>query len=65
MTRNEILNSVPGIEVDTARTLQADLPELGEGSVERISALAGLTPMNRAKAENGKENEVFKADVQT
>ncbi|MDR2757371.1 MAG: IS110 family transposase [Planctomycetaceae bacterium] len=49
--RNEILNSVPGIGVDTARTLQADLPELGEGSVERISALAGLAPMNR---ESGK-----------
>jgi transposase len=49
--RKKILQSIPGIGVDTVRTLQADLPELGNGNAEKISALAGLVPQNR---ESGK-----------
>ncbi|MDR2172310.1 MAG: IS110 family transposase [Planctomycetaceae bacterium] len=49
--RKKILQSIPGIGVDTVRTLQADMPELGEGSAEKISALAGLAPQNK---ESGK-----------
>jgi transposase len=49
--RKKILQSIPGIGPDTVRTLQADLPELGKGSVERMSTLAGLAPLNH---ESGK-----------
>jgi len=43
----ELLTSVPGIGQTTARTLLAELPELGQIGRREIAALAGLAPINR------------------
>lgn len=43
----DLLVSVPGIGVTTARAMQADLPELGTLSRKAIAKLAGLAPINR------------------
>lgn len=45
--REDLLTSVPGIGPATARTLIAELPELGSLDRRRIASLAGLAPMNR------------------
>jgi transposase len=45
--KEEILRSVPGVGPTTARTLLAELPELGHCSNRQISSLAGLAPRNR------------------
>ena len=45
--KEDLLISVPGIGNTTARTLIADLPELGTLSRRRIAALVGLAPFNR------------------
>jgi transposase len=42
-----LLTSVPGIGPQTARTLLACLPELGEISRQAIAALVGVAPINR------------------
>ena len=42
-----LLTSVPGIGDQTARTLIAELPELGSCSRQRIAALVGVAPFNR------------------
>ena len=44
---NEFLTSVPGVGDVTARTLIADLPELGQLDRRRIAALAGVALINR------------------
>jgi len=41
------LSSVPGIGPLTARTLVAELPELGEYNRRQIAALLGVAPINR------------------
>lgn len=43
----DLLASVPGIGPVTARTLIAELPELGLLDRRRIAALAGVAPINR------------------
>jgi transposase len=43
----DLLISVPGIGPHTARTLLADLPELGCASRQQIAALVGVAPLNR------------------
>ena len=43
----ELLTSVPGVGKATARTLIAELPELGRLNRREIAALAGLAPYNR------------------
>lgn len=43
----DLLTSVPGIGPITARTLIAELPELGTIDRRRIAALAGVAPLNR------------------
>lgn len=43
----ELLTSVPGVGNATARTLIAELPELGRLNRREIAALAGLAPYNR------------------
>lgn len=43
----DLLASVPGVGNQIARTLMADLPELGTLSRKRIAALAGLAPYTR------------------
>lgn len=45
--RDELLRSVPGIGDAVARTLIADLPELGRLDRKQIAALVGLAPLNR------------------
>jgi transposase len=43
----DLLQSVPGVGNTTARTLLAELPELGSLNHKRIAALAGVAPFNR------------------
>lgn len=45
--RENLLKSVPGIGPATARTLIAELPELGQLDRRKIASLVGLAPMNR------------------
>jgi transposase len=45
--RENLLRTVPGIGPATARTLIAQLPELGSLGRREIASLAGLAPMNR------------------
>lgn len=45
--KEDLLLSVPGVGPITARTLIADLPELGRLSPKQIAALAGLAPYTR------------------
>lgn len=42
-----LLTSVKGIGTNTARTLLAQLPELGSASRQQITALVGLAPFNK------------------
>ncbi len=44
---DELLTSVPGVGEVTARTLIADLPELGQLDRRRVAALVGVAPINR------------------
>ncbi len=44
---DNLLTLVPGVGDITARTLIADLPELGQLDRRRIAALAGVAPVNR------------------
>lgn len=43
----DLLASVPGVGAVTARTLIAELPELGRLDRRRIAALVGVAPINR------------------
>jgi len=43
----DLLKSVPGVGDATARTLLADLPELGRLDRKQIAALVGVAPLNR------------------
>lgn len=43
----DLLKSVPGVGSTTARTLLAELPELGMLDRKRIAALVGVAPLNR------------------
>ena len=43
----DLLTSVPGVGPITARTLIAELPELGHITRRRIAALVGVAPVNR------------------
>ena len=45
--RDELLRSVPGVGDIVARTLIADLPELGRLNRKQIAALVGIAPLNR------------------
>jgi transposase len=45
--KENLLASVPGIGTTIARTLLAELPELGTLDLKRIAALAGLAPFTR------------------
>jgi transposase len=48
----ELLESVPGIGPVSAKTLLAELPELGSVSGKQIAMLAGVAPINR---DSGKQ----------
>ena len=45
--KQELLLAVEGIGPITARTLLAELPELGTASRQQIAALVGVAPFNR------------------
>jgi len=45
--KQELLLAVEGVGPTTARTLLAELPELGSASRQQITALVGLAPFNR------------------
>jgi hypothetical protein len=49
--RADLLQSVPGVGPPTARTLLAELPELGTLSRREIAALAGLAPWTRQSGQ--------------
>jgi len=46
-TKNDIIQSVPGIGKVVAFTLLADMPELGSINNKQAAALVGVAPMNR------------------
>ena len=43
----ELLRSVPGVGPVLARTLLAEVPELGKLTHKRVAALVGVAPLNR------------------
>src|SRR3954469_11190661 len=45
--REELLRSVPGVGETTARTLIAELPELGRLGPKRVASLVGVAPWTR------------------
>ena len=45
--KDKLLQSIPGVGKVMARTLLADMPEIGALSRKQISALAGVAPLNR------------------
>ena len=45
--REELLQGTPGVGPVTARTLLAELPELGRLSRQQVAAPAGVAPLNR------------------
>ena len=47
----DLLASVPGVGPVTARTLLAELPELGQLDPKRIASLAGLAPFTRQSGQ--------------
>lgn len=49
--RADLLQSVPGVGPTTARTLLAELPELGTLTRREIAALAGLAPWTRQSGQ--------------
>lgn len=51
LVRQNLLTSVPGVGATTARTLLAELPELGRLDRRQIAALAGLAPYTRQSGQ--------------
>lgn len=49
--RADLLASVPGVGKVTARTLLAEMPELGSLSPKQIASLAGLAPFTRQSGQ--------------
>ncbi len=49
--KEDLLASVPGVGSITARTLLAELPELGQLDGKKIAALAGLAPFTRQSGQ--------------
>ena len=45
--QEDLLRSMPGIGPVTARTMLAELPELGQLNRKKIAALVGVAPLNR------------------
>lgn len=52
LRRQEIITSIPGFAATTARSIIADLPELGSLTSKQIAALVGVAPINR---DSGKQ----------
>ena len=49
--KEELLRSVPGVGPVSARTLLAQLPELGSLTRRQVAALVGVAPFNRASGK--------------
>ena len=49
--KEDLLTSVPGVGPTIARTLMAELPELGQLGRKEIAALAGLAPFTRQSGQ--------------
>jgi transposase len=54
-----LLRSVPGVGPVLARTLLAELPELGELTHKRLCALVGVAPFNRDSGQRCGKREVW------
>jgi transposase len=54
-----LLRSVPGVEPVLARTLLAELPELGITTHKRLSALVGVAPFNRDSGKIRGKREIW------
>ena len=55
----ELLRSVPGVGPVLARTLLAELPELGTITHKRLSSLVGVAPFNRDSGKSWGKREVW------
>jgi transposase len=65
--KDDLLQSVPGVGSTTARTLLAQLPELGTLDRKRIAALTGVAPLNRDSGTRRGRRQVWggRASVRT
>jgi transposase len=65
--QEELLRSVPGIGSTTARTLLAEVPELGRLDRRAIAALVGVAPMNCDSGEHRGQRHIWggRASVRT
>jgi transposase len=54
-----LLRSVPGVGPVLARTLLAELPELGTLTHKRLCALVGVAPFNRDSGQRRRKREVW------
>jgi len=65
--QDDLLRSVPGIGPTTARTLLADLPELGQLDRRAIAALVGVAPMNCDSGQSRGQRHIWggRAPVRT
>lgn len=57
--RRDALLDVPGVGPATARTLIADLPELGRCSRQQIAALVGVAPFNHDSGRHRGRRSIF------
>jgi len=57
--KEELLTSVPGIGSTVARTLIAELPELGSLGHKQIAALVGVAPFNRDSGKYRGRRQIF------
>ena len=65
--RDELLQSVPGVGPATARTLIAELPELGTLNSKQIAKLVGVAPFPRDSGQFKGQRRIFggRASVRT
>lgn len=58
LAKQDLLRSVPGIGKVTARTLLADLPELGTLDRKSIAALVGVAPFNHDSGNSSSQRRI-------
>ncbi|MDR0869326.1 MAG: IS110 family transposase [Planctomycetaceae bacterium] len=57
--QSELLQSVPGIGKETARTLLIECPELGKGDADSVSCLVGVAPLNWDSGKMSGKRHIF------
>lgn len=57
--KEELLRSVPGVGPVAARTLLAELPELGTLNCKQIAALVGVAPLNQDSGKHRGQRRVW------